>query len=129
VTVVAWGHGLHRVLALGEGLASVGIEIEIIDPRWLDRASFDRATVLSSVGRTGALVIVEDAMRSHSMGGLILDYLMPDLHALLRSAPRRMTGLDVYSPVSAPLEAHVHLQDSSILEAITAAAAVARTKG
>lgn len=129
VTVVAWGHGLHRVLALGEGLASLGIEIEIIDPRWLDRASFDRATVLASVGRTGALVIVEDAMRSHSMGGLILDYLMPDLYALLRSAPRRVTGLDVYSPVSAPLEAHVHLQDSSILEAITAAAAVARTKG
>ena len=50
VTVVAWGHALHRVLAIAERLArEQGISVEVIDPRWLDRASFDRATVLASV--------------------------------------------------------------------------------
>jgi hypothetical protein len=58
-------------------------------------------------------------MRSHSTGGLVLDYLLPDLYPLLRSAPRRVTGADTYSPVSAGIEGHVHLQDDAIVEAIT----------
>ena len=64
VTVVSWGYGLLRVLEVVEGLAARGIEVEVIDPRWLDRASFDRDAVLASLARTGALVIVEDARRS-----------------------------------------------------------------
>jgi pyruvate/2-oxoglutarate/acetoin dehydrogenase E1 component len=122
VTVVTWGAAALRVTELAAGLAERGIEVEIVDPRWLDRASFDRETVLESVGRTAALVIAEDAQRTLSMGGHILDYLYPDLHALLRAAPLRVTGQDAYSPVSKPLEAYVHIQDADIVAAITAAA-------
>jgi 2-oxoisovalerate dehydrogenase E1 component len=129
VTVVAWGHGLQRVVPVAERLASEGISVEIIDPRWLDRASFDRAAVLDSVGRTGALVIVEDAMHSFSMGGQIIDYLLPDLFPLLRTAPLRVTGEDVYSPVSKPLETYVHLRDENIEQAIVAAAGAGRKGG
>ena len=106
-------------------MAGRGISVEIVDPRWLDRATFDRETVLESVGRTGGLVIVEDAMRSFSMGGQILDYLAPDLFGCLRAAPLRVTGEDVYSPVSKPLEAYVHLRDQNIEQAIVATARAA----
>jgi 2-oxoisovalerate dehydrogenase E1 component len=92
VTVVAWGYGLQRVLAVVEQIEAEGISVEVIDPRWLDRASFDRAAVLASVARTGALVIVEDAQRSLSMGSQILDYLLPDVFGHLRAAPLRVTG-------------------------------------
>jgi 2-oxoisovalerate dehydrogenase E1 component len=126
VTVVAWGHGLQRTLPIAEALAERGISVEIVDPRWLDRASFDRETVLASVAKTGALVIVEDAMRSFSMGSLILDYLLPDVFASLRTAPLHVTGEDVYSPVSKPLEAYVHLRDEPIERAIVAAASGGR---
>jgi 2-oxoisovalerate dehydrogenase E1 component len=126
VTVVAWGYGLQRVAAAAERLEGEGISVEIIDPRWLDRASFDRATVLTSVARTGALVIVEDAQRSLSMGSQILDYLLPDVFGHLRGAPLRVTGEDVYSPVSKPLETYVHLRDENVEEAIRTAAAAAR---
>jgi 2-oxoisovalerate dehydrogenase E1 component len=122
VTVVAWGYAALRVTELASALAERGIEVEIIDPRWLDRASFDRETVLGSVSRTGSLVMVEDAQRTLSMGGRILDYLYPDLHDLLRTAPLRVTGQDAYSPVSKPLEAFVHLQDTDIAAALVAAA-------
>jgi pyruvate/2-oxoglutarate/acetoin dehydrogenase E1 component len=74
------------------------------------------------VGRTGAIVIAEDAQHTLSMGARILDYLQPDLHALLRTAPLRVTGLDAYSPVSRPLEAYVHIQDDDVRAAIIAAA-------
>lgn len=122
VTVVTWGYAALRVAEIAEALAGRGIEAEVIDPRWLDRASFDRGAVLESVGRTRALVIAEDAQRTLSMGARILDYLYPDLHALLQTAPLRVTGQDAYSPVSKPLEDHVHIQDADIEAAIVAAA-------
>ena len=74
--------------------------------------------MLESVGRTGALVIAEDAQHTLSMGARILDYLQPNLHALLRTAPLRVSGLDAYSPVSKPLETFVHIQDADIRAAI-----------
>ncbi len=128
VTVLAWGETLHRVLAIADQLAATeAIEAEVIDPRWLDRASFDRAIVIESVRRTGVLVIVEDATRSHSMGAMILDDLLSDLYGSLRTAPSRVTGADVYTPVSRPLEAAVNLRDEPIVEAIVRAARAART--
>jgi 2-oxoisovalerate dehydrogenase E1 component len=129
VTVVAWGHALNRVTAVAERLLDQGLSVEIVDPRWLDRASFDREMVLESVRRTGGLVIVEDAMRSFSMGGHIIDYLLPDLFGCLRGSPLRVTGEDVYSPVSKPLETYVHLQDGNIERAIVAAGRAAGQKG
>lgn len=70
-------------------------------------------------------MIVEDAMRSLSMGGHILDYLMPDLFSRLRAAPLRVTGEDVFSPVSKPIETFVHLRDDNIEQAIVATAGAA----
>lgn len=122
VTVVSWGYAVTRVAEVVAELAEQGLEAEIIDPRWLDEPSFPRAAVLESVGRTGAIVIAEDAQRTLSMGARILDYLQPDLHALLRTAPLRVTGLDAYSPVSKPLETFVHIQDDDIRAAIVSAA-------
>ncbi len=128
VTVVSWGYGLLRVLEVVEALAARGIEVEVIDPRWLDRASFDREAVLASLARTGALVIVEDARRSDSMGNQILDYLFPEAFELLRTAPLRVTGQDAYSPVSRPLETYVHLQDDDIEIALVTAATAAAAR-
>jgi 2-oxoisovalerate dehydrogenase E1 component len=128
VTVVSWGYGLLRVMEVAAVLAARGIEVEVIDPRWLDRASFDRAAVLASVARTGALVIIEDARRSDSMGNQILDYLFPEAFELLRTAPLRVTGQDAYSPVSRPLETYVHLQDADIETALVTAATAAATR-
>jgi 2-oxoisovalerate dehydrogenase E1 component len=128
VTVVSWGYGLLRVMEVVQGLAARGIEVEVIDPRWLDRASFDRASVLGSLTRTGALVIVEDARRSDSMGSQILDYILPEAFELLRTAPLRVTGQDAYSPVSKPLETHVHVQDADIESALVTAARAAAAR-
>ena len=126
VTLLTWGYASLGAAKVAAALAEGGIETEIIDPRWLDRASFDRDTVLESVSRTGSLVIAEDAQLSLSMGHRILDYLYPELHDLLRTAPQRVTGQDVYSPVSRPLESFVHIQDADIEAAIVAAAEASR---
>ncbi len=50
VTVVTWGYAAAAGDRGRRGLAERGIEVEIIDPRWLDRASFDRGRC-ARVGR------------------------------------------------------------------------------
>ena len=126
VTVLAWSYALSRVVAIAEGLEGRGISAEVIDPRWLDRATFDREAVLASVGRTGAIVVVEDALRSFSVGANILDYLAPDLFPLLKSSPVRVTGEDVYTPVSEPLETYALLRDENIERGIIKATGAAQ---
>jgi pyruvate/2-oxoglutarate/acetoin dehydrogenase E1 component len=126
VTVLAWSHALARVTSIADRLAESGIAAEVIDPRWLDWDGFDRDALLRSVERTGALVIVEDATFSHSIGGQVIDRLLPDLFPRLRSAPTRVTGADVPTPVSLPLETVALLRDEDIEASIVAAAAAGR---
>jgi 2-oxoisovalerate dehydrogenase E1 component len=122
VTVLAWSHPLHRVLSIADELAGEGVEVEVVDPRWLDRASLDRRLIEGSVAKTGALAIVEDAPISHSVGLHIVDELAGALHPHLRRPVARITGKDVAPPVSKVLEATVLLSDDAIRDGIRAAA-------
>jgi len=119
LTVLSWSEPLHRVLRIADELAPSGVDAEVIDLRWLDRASLDTTTILESVKRTGALAIVEDATRSHSIGTHMVDELSKELFSLLRAPVARVTGKDVPPPVSRPLEEFVRLDDNDIRSAMT----------
>jgi pyruvate/2-oxoglutarate/acetoin dehydrogenase E1 component len=81
VTVVAWQLMLHRALAAGDILAADGIELEIIDPRTL--APFDFDTILTSVKKTGACLVVEEGYRrlgvGAEIGALLFEHALPYL--------------------------------------------------
>ncbi len=122
VTVVAWSDAVHRVLRIGEELVQGGVEAEVIDLRTLDRNSIDTTAIRQSVGKTGSLVIVEDAARSHSIGQQIVDQIQVELFDFLRQPIMRVTAKDVPSPVSKALEDYVVLSDEEIRLAIHRAA-------
>ncbi|MBV9943131.1 MAG: alpha-ketoacid dehydrogenase subunit beta, partial [Solirubrobacterales bacterium] len=61
VTIVATGWTVARALAAAETLAGEGIQAEVIDPRTLN--PLDTATILSSVEKTGRLVIADQGTR------------------------------------------------------------------
>ena len=61
VTIVATGWTVGRALAAAETLAGEGIQAEVIDPRTI--APLDTATILSSVEKTGRLVIADQSTR------------------------------------------------------------------
>ena len=69
VTVIAWSNMIPRTLEAAEELAAEGISVEVIDPRTL--VPLDTATVVSSVRRTGRLVIAEPAHRMCGAGAEI----------------------------------------------------------
>jgi len=69
VTIVAWQLMLERALKAADVLAGEGIEVEIIDPRTL--APFDFDTILESVKKTGACIVVEEGYRRLGVGAEI----------------------------------------------------------
>lgn len=62
VTLVAMSQMVHRAMQAAVRLEQEGISVEVIDPRTL--APFDKATILTSVAKTGHLVIVDEAYAS-----------------------------------------------------------------
>src|SRR5690242_119378 len=69
VTIVATGWMVGKALAAAESLASEGIEAEVIDPRTL--APLDMPTILTSVEKTGHVVLVDQATRHASASTVI----------------------------------------------------------
>lgn len=59
VTVVAIGPMVSKSLAVAEELAKEGISVEVVDPRTL--VPMDKETILTSVKKTGRLVIADES--------------------------------------------------------------------
>lgn len=70
VTLVAWGNLIPRSIDAAQTLASEGIEVEIIDLRTVD-SGWDAHSVLSSVERTGGVVVAEEDRYTGGFGATV----------------------------------------------------------
>jgi pyruvate dehydrogenase E1 component beta subunit len=93
ITVVAWQMMLNRAMQAAETLAAEGIELEIIDPRTL--APFDFETILGSVKKTGACLVVEEGYRRLGVGAEIGARLFEEALPYLDKPFRRLAIPDV----------------------------------
>jgi acetoin:2,6-dichlorophenolindophenol oxidoreductase subunit beta len=104
-TVVAIGRMLKPALAAAETLAKEGLSVEVIDPRTL--VPFDADCVLSSVQKTGHLVVVDEARECCSAASQIAAVVAEQGFDLLRGPIRRVTTPNVAIPYAPNAEAHV----------------------
>ena len=95
-TIVAWQVMLNRALKAAEVLAAEGLEVEVIDPRTL--APFDFETILASVKKTGACLVVEEGYRRLGVGAEIGARLFEEALPYLDRPFRRLAIPDV--PIS-----------------------------
>ena len=116
LTIVAWQEMLRRSLEAAGELAKEGIDVEIVDPVTLN--PFDRETILASVRKTGACLVVEEAYRTLGVGAEIGALLMEEAFGDLDRPFRRLAIPDVPVPTAA------HLVDSLVprVEDVVAAA-------
>lgn len=105
VTVVATGWTVGRALAAAETLAADGIHAEVIDPRTLN--PLDTATILSSVEKTGRLVLVDQGTRHGGASAVIAAEVAEHGFPSLKAPIAQVTALDVTVPYSEPMEAYV----------------------
>lgn len=87
-----------------EAVESTGVDAEVIDLRWLDRASLDWETIEQSVKKTGAVMIVEQGARGTSYGGWLADEIQRRLFDWLDQPIERVTGGEASPSISKVLE-------------------------
>jgi acetoin:2,6-dichlorophenolindophenol oxidoreductase subunit beta len=118
VTIVATGWMVPRSLAAAEKLAAEGIQAEVIDPRTV--APLDLATILTSVAKTGRLVLVDQAPRHATVAGIIAGDVAEHGFSSLKAPILQVTARDATVPYSEPLEAYVIPDEARIIAAVRA---------
>jgi 2-oxoisovalerate dehydrogenase E1 component len=87
-----------------EAIDATGVDAELIDLRWLDRASIDWDTIEASIRKTNAVVIVEQGARGTSYGGWLADELQRRYFDWLDQPIERVTGAEASPSISKILE-------------------------
>jgi pyruvate dehydrogenase E1 component beta subunit len=116
VTIVAIGWLVDKALAAAEQLAAEGVSAEVIDPRTL--APLDTATILSSVDKTGRLVVVDQSTRHGSAAAVIAAEVASEGFGSLRAPIALVTALDATIPYSQPMEEYLLPDEGKIVAAV-----------
>lgn len=105
LTVVCWGMMVVMAAEIADKLAFEGFSIEVIDLRTL--VPLDSATILSSVQKTGKLLIAHEAPRTGGFGAEIAARVTEEAFEYLDAPIRRLCGFECAIPYSKPLENEV----------------------
>ncbi len=81
-----------------------GIDGEVIDLRWLDRASLDWETIGASIKKTNNVLIVEQGARGTSYGAWLADEIQRRFFDWLDQPIQRVTGGEASPSISKVLE-------------------------
>ncbi|HJQ48763.1 MAG TPA: alpha-ketoacid dehydrogenase subunit beta [Amycolatopsis sp.] len=98
-TLVAWGAMVTRCVQAAELAAEDGVELEVLDLRWLKPIDADR--LAESVGRTRRAVVVHEAPLTAGLGAEVSALVTERCFGALRAPVRRVTGYDVPYPSGA----------------------------
>ena len=122
VTLLVYGSLVGRCENLLSRFADGGISVDLIDLRTLDLPGIDYETIGKSLGKTGAVVIAEEAAASQSIGSAISASIMERFFERLDAPVARVTSLDIPLPVSRVLERESMISDEKIFRTTMAVA-------
>ena len=116
VTIVATALMVHRALEAAEILAKDGISVEVVDPRTL--VPLDKECILSSVRKTHALVVVQEAVKTAGAGAEIAAMVAEEAIEYLDAPIVRLGAPFCPVPFSPPLEQAYMPSVDKIVEAV-----------
>jgi pyruvate/2-oxoglutarate/acetoin dehydrogenase E1 component len=116
VTVVAKLLMVHKSLVAAEELSKQGVSVEIIDPRTL--VPLDKKKIISSVQKTGRVVIVEEDTKTGGWGAELAAIISEEAVDYLDAPIIRVSAFDTPIPASPPLEEYVIPDEKRIIKAI-----------
>ena len=105
ITIIAIARMINRALQVAETLEKEGISSEVIDPRTLK--PLDEDTILSSVKKTGRVMIVHEACRTGGFGAEIAAIVAEKAFDHLDAPIKRVATLDSPIPFNPKLEDYV----------------------
>ncbi|MBB4095879.1 alpha-ketoacid dehydrogenase subunit beta [Ochrobactrum pecoris] len=102
VTIVATATLVQTALEAAQELAKNGIDVEVIDPRWLK--PLDEDLILGSIAKTGRVLLVHEDAKTGGTGAEIAAIIAEKSLFDLRAPVRRLAGPDV------PIAQSLHLE-------------------
>ncbi len=102
VTVLAYGAMLYECLDAANKAAEEGVDVEVIDLRTIWPVDID--TIVSSVKKTGRLVVVHEAPRTGGFAGELISLVCEKAFYHLEAPPARVTGFDTPFPYTLEME-------------------------
>jgi len=96
LTLVAWGAMVSRCLQVAELAAEDGIDIEVLDLRWLK--PIDAEALARSVAKTRRAVVVHEAPLTSGLGAEVAQLITHGCFDTLKAPVERVTGFDVPYP-------------------------------
>lgn len=114
VTVISWAWMLNKSLNAAKKLS--GVDVEVIDVRTL--VPLDKETIISSVKKTGKVVIVQEDYRNVGFAAEIAAMLSDEAFSHLKAPIKRVTPPDTTIPFSQVLEDYYLPDEDEIIEAI-----------
>ncbi|MDD7834894.1 alpha-ketoacid dehydrogenase subunit beta [Paenarthrobacter sp. AB444] len=96
LTLVAWGAMVSRCLQVAELAAEDGIDVEVLDLRWLK--PIDAEALARSVGKTRRAVVVHEAPLTSGLGAEVAQLITQQCFDTLKAPVERVTGFDVPYP-------------------------------
>jgi len=116
VTLVGISYMTLEALRARELLLKEGIEAEVIDLRSLK--PWDEATVLSSVKKTGRLLVADTGWKTMGFGAEIVASVTEGLGSAYKSPPARIALPDCPTPTSPALSKHYYPRAPHIVSAV-----------
>ncbi|MHB1005039.1 MAG: alpha-ketoacid dehydrogenase subunit beta [Chloroflexota bacterium] len=116
VTLVATGAMVHKALSVATKLADRGISVEVIDPRTL--SPLDKEVIVSSVKKTGRLVVAHEACKVGGFGAEIAAIAAKEAFSRLDAPIERVGAPFTPVPFSPALEQAFIPQESDIEAAV-----------
>lgn len=115
-TIVAIAGAMGPTLEAAESLAAEGVSVEVIDPRTIKPLDFD--TIITSVCKTGRLVLVENAHRICSVTSEIAATVSAEAFDQLKKPIQQLAMPDVHVPFSPALEKGLYPDRDRIVAAV-----------
>jgi len=97
VTVVSFGAMMRDTQKAMAMAKKAGISVELIDLRTV--YPIDRETIISSVKKTGRIVVVAEAPKSFGIGSELMAVANEDAFLYLEAPPKRVSGFDTIFPL------------------------------
>ena len=105
-----------------EAVTGTGVDAEVIDLRWLDRASIDWDTIGTSIRKTNRVLIAEQGAIGPSYGGWLADEIQRRFFDWLDHPVERVTGGEASPTISKVLERAAIARTEEVASALTAIA-------
>jgi len=116
VTIVSWSYMIHVALRAAEDLAKEGVEVEVVDLCTLK--PLDEELLLSSVKKTGKVIILHEACRTSGFGAEVAAIIAEKAFDYLDAPIIRVTAPDTPVPFSPVLENFFMPNEEKVIRAV-----------